>query len=317
MVRVSVPLRAHHAAFLCSARPVFPIPSSHYFFGLPISMIGTDLPFKRLRQTMHCAALLTLLGLHSHAHANCSRPIEVPLSPSGRSVTAAQDPTEGIYAELLRQFSKTENCQVVFNLVPRSRAEYIYANAGADILIPAIRTAERDKYGEFVPMIQGRAMMISAKEIKPKINSIKDLLNRKDLRVALVRGFDYGSEYLEMIKSLQQQGRLALEVDPLSVARRIKTGASQVTIMAPAVFYDYTINEARVSSLATTFKADFLAELNWSEAGAYLAHHRLPENDQALLKNYLTRIASSGELIKIYESYYPPAILKNNVRPLN
>lgn len=269
------------------------------------------------RQLLRYAVLLSGIYLHTASWANCSRPIEVPLSPSGRSVTAAQDPTEGIYAELLRQFSKSENCQVVFNLVPRSRAEFVYANAGADLLIPAIRTSERDKYGEFVPMILGRAMLISAKEITPKINSIKELLSRKDLRVALVRGFDYGDDYREMIKLLQKQNRLSLEVDAFSVARRIKSGASQVTIMAPAVFYDYTINEARVSSLATSFTSDFLEELGWSEAGAYLAHNRLPENDQHLLKEYLTRVARSGELFKIYENYYPSRVLKNNVKPLS
>lgn len=260
---------------------------------------------------------LVCLCLHTCAFASCSRPIEVPVWSNGRSVNAAQDPTAGIFPDLLRQFAKAENCQLAFTLVPRSRAEFMYANAAADLLIPAIRTPERDKYGEFIPMIQGRAMLISAQEIQPKVNSIKQLLARKDLRVALVRGIDYGADYRNMIEALKKQGRLSLEIDALSVARRIKAGVSHVTIMSPTIFYDYTINEARVSDLAKNFKSDFLEELEWSEAGAYFAHNRLPENDQQLLKNYLMRVTTSGELFKIYETYYPTIILKNNVKPLD
>ena len=59
-------------------------------------------------------------------------------------------------------------------------------------------------------MINGSASAI-------KITKVADLLANKQLRIALVRGFDYGPVYQELLINLEKQGRLAYEADALAI----------------------------------------------------------------------------------------------------
>ena len=93
----------------------------------------------------------------------------------------------------------------------------------------------RDASGIFVPMIRHRAVLISIAGNHAPIASAQDLLERRTLRVAVVRGFDYGDAYQSMVRELARQGRLFTEVDPTAVARLLNLGAVDVTIMGPTI----------------------------------------------------------------------------------
>ena len=78
-------------------------------------------------------------------------------------------------------------------------------------------------------------------------------MDARDIKVALVRGYDYGPAYQEMVAELTRQGRLQLESDPMGVARLLKNGVVQATVMAPTILVGtLSAEDERVRELGPT-----------------------------------------------------------------
>ncbi|MBI3286190.1 MAG: transporter substrate-binding domain-containing protein [Burkholderiales bacterium] len=249
------------------------------------------------------------------AHAACSRTINVPVAAVGLSVIASGENISGIYPEILRSLSAKEGCQFNFSLVPRARLELMFENGQADLLLPAIRTSRRDEHGTFVPLIYTRATLISLQSNRPQLRSAQELLEQRGLKVALVRGYDYGDGYQAIMAELGKQGRLTLEADALSVARTLKAGAVDLTIMAPYIFAGAVQSDPRVEGMADKLRFEPIAELPWGDSGVYMSKKSLSADDKAALQGLLEAAARSGEVWKNFQRYYKPEVLKDGNRP--
>lgn len=248
------------------------------------------------------------------AHAGCSREIVVPFSPGSGHVFAEGNEVRGIYPDLLRVLGPKHGCQFLITLVPRARQVAMFENGGADLLMPASRTSARDKLGIFVPILNNRAMIISIAGERAPITSAQDLLNRRELRVAVVRGFDYGEQYTALIKELGKQGRVFSEVDANAVARLLHAGSADVTIMGPTVLAAAIEREPRVAGMLDKLRMEAIPELAWKYSGAYISRRSLSAEDQAALRDLLDKMAKSGAVIEGYQRAYRPELLNDSVR---
>jgi polar amino acid transport system substrate-binding protein len=248
------------------------------------------------------------------AAARCSRDIVVPFSPNSGRVFAEGNEVRGIYPDLLRSVGPKAGCQFVISLVPRARQVAMFENGTADLLLPASRTAARDKQGIFVPMLNNRAMIISTNSNRPPITSAKDLLDRRDLRVAVVRGFDYGEQYMQLVRELGKQGRVFSEVDANAVARLLQAGSADVTIMGPTVLAAAIEREPRVAGLQERLRLEAIPELSWKYSGAYISRRSLSAEDQAALRELLDKMAKSGAVMEGYQRAFSPELLNEAVR---
>ncbi|WP_183104540.1 ABC transporter substrate-binding protein [Mitsuaria sp. WAJ17] len=250
------------------------------------------------------------------AQAACSRPIQVPLAPVGLSVLLPpQGAATGVYPELLRQVGEAEGCLFVMNAVPRARQELMFESGRGDVLVPASRTSRRDEFGDFVPLIQARAMLISLRSDRPLPASLRALAQASDLRVALVRGFDYGDAYQGLLRELGRQGRLRLEVDPVSVARVLDAGGADLTLMAPSILVSALHSDERVSHLLGRLRLDAVEELGWNDSGIYLSRAALSEADRRHLQESLDKAARSGLVWKLFKQFYPAGSMEGSLRP--
>ena len=250
------------------------------------------------------------------AFAECSRVINVPMSAAGLSVVVNGDTVSGIYPDLLRAMSDKEKCTFTMAAVPRARLEVLFETGRADILIPASKTPKRDALGTFVALFQNRALLMSIQSKRPAIKTAQELLDQTSLKVALVRGFDYGQPYQDLITALGQQGRLILDVDPLSVARLLKAGTADVTIMGPTILAGAVQADERVRDMVDTLRMEPLEELPWGISGVYLSNTSLNSPDKAALLEAMERAAKSGDVWKSFQRYHSPALLKGGIRPL-
>ncbi len=226
------------------------------------------------------------------------------------------DTISGIYPDLLRGMAEKEACTFAMTAVPRARLENLFETGRADLLIPASRTPKRDLSGTFVALIHNRAMLISLQSSRPAVLTTQQLLEQTGQKIALVRGYDYGPAYQQLLATLNQQGRLILEVDALSVARLLKTGAADFTIMAPSILAGAMQDDERVRDLVDKLRLETLPELPWGDSGVYLSNSALNPQDKAALQDALERAAKSGAVWKAFQRYYTPAILKGSIRPL-
>jgi polar amino acid transport system substrate-binding protein len=252
----------------------------------------------------------------STVHAKCSRIIQVPVAPIGQSVVIEGESISGIYPELLRGLSDKEGCSFTFTEVPRARLELMFEAGRADLLIPASKTPKRDAFGTFVPLVQNRATLISLSSNRVAIRSMQELQDDPSIKVALVRGFDYGPSYQELMSSLAKKGRLIMDVDALSVARLLKSGTAHATIMAPTIFAGAIQDDDRVKDLIDRLRIEPLDELPWGFSGVYLSNNSLNSQDRAALQDAFERASRSGEIWKGFLKYYSPTFLRGGIRPL-
>jgi polar amino acid transport system substrate-binding protein len=261
-------------------------------------------------------ALVLGLLLPTAGEAACSRVINVPVAATGQSVIVDGDTIKGIYPELLRGLAEKDGCTVALSAVPRARLEMLFETGRADVLIPASKTAKRDAHGTFVPLVHNRAMLISIQSGRAPIKSVQELLEKPGVKVALVRGFDYGQAYKSLIATLETQGRVIMEVDALSVARLLKAGTVDAAIMAPSILAGAMVDDERVRDLLDKLRFESLRELPWGDSGAYISNSALGASDKAALQAALERAARAGVVWKGFQQYYSPVVLQGSIRPL-
>lgn len=248
------------------------------------------------------------------ARAACSRPIVAPAAPIGLSVVVRGDQVSGIFPDFLNAVAARAGCAIVWPVVPRARIEAMFENGSADMLIAAIRSEQRDRSGLFVPLLETRPTLVSLAGARPAIASMEQLLARRELRVALVRGFDYGDAYRGLSAKLAAQGRLYLEPDPLSVARLLHGGMADVTIMPPTAVLGAIRGDPRVEGMAARLRSEPLKELPWLSSGIYLSARSLGAGDRRALEKALIAARKSGALMQAYRRHYPSAMLAESTR---
>lgn len=261
------------------------------------------------------AAAMALLALPLLARADCSRDIHVPVSQIGASVVGAGATVSGIYPDLLRNLGAKMGCNFIFSVVPRARLEALFETGKADLLIPASGTPRRDQHGLFIPLLGNRPLLITLQGAREPITTMQELIERREVRVALVRGYDYGPSYQALAKELSNQGRLFYEVDALSVARLMQSGFIDATIMNPTILAGMAQNDARVSGLADRLRLEALPELPWGLSGAYISRKSLNANDQAVLRELLEKAARSGAIMESFQRSHRPELLSASIRP--
>ncbi|MET3116749.1 polar amino acid transport system substrate-binding protein [Undibacterium sp. GrIS 1.8] len=269
----------------------------------------------RLKIIAAATVILATVAISPSAEAKCSREINVPISAAGQSVTIVDGNISGIYPEILRSFGSKESCTFIFSDVPRSRLEVLFNTGKADLLIPASKTPDRDKYGIFIPLVFSRATIISIETNRPSIKTAQDLLEHKELKVVLVRGYDYGDAYQTLVKELNKQGRVILEADPVSVARMLKANKFNITIMAPSIFVGAIKDDDRAKDILDKLRYEPIEELPWGDSGVYISKSSLSEEDKASLKDLLQRAEKTGAIWKSFQSHHDADVLKESIRP--
>lgn len=260
---------------------------------------------------------LATAALHAPASAGCSRPITVPAAAIGHVVTFSADGVAGgVIPEQLALIGERIGCTFVWSQAPRVRIEAMFESGAADLLVAANQVERRDRHGIFIPIVETRPSLISLAGKHETIRTVEELLRRQELRVALVRGYEYGDAYQAMIKKLAQQGRVFTESSPANVARRINEGMADVTIMPAHTFSAALEGDPRTENMAGKVRMEALGELQWIRSGIYLSRKSLNAADRKLIADALAASARTSVWWEALKRLYPPAELDPHVRPL-
>lgn len=267
-------------------------------------------------RTLAAVALAFAGQVPALAAPGCSREIIVPAAEVAPNVSVAGGVVGGMVPDMLAIVGARAGCTFRWSIVPRIRLEKMFESGTADLLVSATRLARRDRYGVFVPIVEARPMVISLQGERAPVLSMTDLAARRELRIALVRGYDYGEAYQSMIKAATAQGRLYMEPDVNTVARLIAAKMADVTIMPAGTFIGGLQGDPRVEGISSKLRIETLDDLEWIESGIYLSRQSLGEADRALLEQALTASVKTGAWWAALKKYYPPGVLHNNTRPL-
>lgn len=238
------------------------------------------------------------------------------MAPVGLSITFDGERGSGIYPTLMRELSAATGCQFQINRVPRARLQKMFESGQADLLAPASHAASRDAFGEFVPLVQVRVNLLTLGSDRPAPRSLAELIAKRTDKIVVVRGFTFGPAYEQALTMLRTQQRVVEEADPSGVARALRQGLAQATIMAPNIFIGTLIQDADLAPLVRQLKVEPLEELGWSESGLYVSRLSLSEADRRTLAAAFRQAGRSGRAWQLFSDSYPPGSLNGSVRPL-
>lgn len=257
-----------------------------------------------------------LWGAAACAWAGCSRPVQAPMAPIGLSVHFDGARPGGVYPTLLREITAGAHCDFVVRRVPRARQTTLFESGQADVLLPASASPAREADGEFVPLIQVRAGLITLNPDVATPRSLAELLALPDYKLVVVRSFSFGAAYDGAIAALRTQKRLIEEADAAGVARALRQGLAQASVMTPSIFVGTLVLEPELQPLIARTRVDPLEELPWSLSGVYLSRRSLSDADRQTLRQAFAQTARSGRIWQLFNDVHPPGSLANSIRPL-
>jgi len=267
-----------------------------------------------LFSTASTLLLISCLGIDS-VHARCSRLIQVPVAAYSYTVIVKENQFSGILPDVLSGLEAKSRCRFAYTLVPKNRQEILFETGKSDLLVNAVKTARRDGFGIFFPFVQLRAVAISLEGQLPPLHNAKDIIARSEIKLVIVRAYDYGSAYQAIVDDMTKLGRVVVEPDPISVAKLIRANPKYITIMAPTIFSGIVQSEPVLESLNGKIRFDKLDELQWTDSGVYISKVSLSPSDQIYLKAQFEKYANTDSIWKAYLNYYPPEVIKMGIRP--
>lgn len=250
------------------------------------------------------------------AWAHCSRAVAVPMAPIGLSVSFDDERGSGVYPTLLREMSASSGCEFQVQRVPRARLQKMFETGQADLLLPASASPARDIDGEFVALIQVRASLMTLSRERPSPRSLAEMVAQPDYRLAVVRGFSFGAAYDNAIAVMRAQKRLVEESDATGVARALRQGLANGTVMTASILIGTMVQDAELAALVRQVRIDALEELGWSESGVYLSRHSLSEADRRRLRQAFQQQGKAGRVWQLFNDTHPPGSLGGSIRPL-
>jgi polar amino acid transport system substrate-binding protein len=261
-------------------------------------------------------AAATLLGLPLAAVAACSRVIDVPLAPVGLSVAFDGMRAVGVYPDLLKELAASGGCRFNAYPVPRARLQKMFEGGQADLLLPATAVSTREAFGDFVPLLQVRPALMSIGRDAALPRSLAELLATPGLRLVVVRGFSFGEAYDGLLAQLRAQQRVVEETDAAGVAKALRMGLGEVSVMAPSIMIGALVQSPSTAAWLKELRLGFVEELGWNEIGVYLSRQSLAEADRQQLRQAFAHAGRTRRAYQLFIERHPPGSLGDSVRPL-
>jgi polar amino acid transport system substrate-binding protein len=249
---------------------------------------------------------LFAVALSTSVYAACSQPVIVPAAPAGKFVIADEktQTVAGVYPHLLRASAKEYGCQFEFVIVPRVRMAHMFQTGEAHLMIPESQTPEKDRLGEFVPLFYSTPLIISA---RPELNiqSIDDVLKYPQLRVNIVRSYDWGQAYRTTVERLRKAGMVEDVVDAAVIAKKMQAQRADITIMSAHILYGNVQTLGLHETLGKRLRYIRSDDFEPIPSGVYLVNS-LPAADRAQLKIMLKKWLGSQALWREFQATLPP-----------
>lgn len=241
---------------------------------------------------LHSALFTTaLLVFGQGANAACSRPVEVAFSEISPDMTLnASGQHGGVAVEFFTELALRTGCTFTYVDVPRARAWYMLSNQQIDIVPAAIQNAERDEVGVYFDHVVLEPVSLILLTSKPlTVSSAQEVIDSR-LRLAVVRGHNYGPHFAALVSNPALSERLAQVKDPQTLARMLKAGRVDAVITMASIFAD----AAKQQGLSDRVYARTLTDLDWGSTGMYLSKSRLPAEDVATLSAAIKALNQEG-----------------------
>lgn len=220
------------------------------------------------------------------------------LSDLGYSAYREGAAIRGITADLLDEMRKRSGCGFQLEWYPHGRLYAQFFNGQLGLTGASLRTAERDRYGVWLPYTYTRFELLLLNQSAGKFRSLAEFVEHSTARLNVTRGISYSAATMVQMERLQKLGRLEYVNDYGVVFRKILAGRAEGTLAPPAI---HVLHQRQFRMLGKMTATPF-AESPRAMVGMYVSH-KVPASARRRYAESLRAVVGDGSVQKIYERY--------------
>lgn len=133
----------------------------------------------------------------------------------------------GINKDVIEEFFTRLGLGYKIEIMPRARISSMLAEGSLPVGVSTVATAERSKFSYFVPYFSQKNDVLIRKNAN--ISTEKELFERDDLKVGIVRGYYYGEHYTYLIDKLKERHMIVEAKDIEQLYQMFRDDWIQVT----------------------------------------------------------------------------------------
>ncbi len=153
------------------------------------------------------------------------KPITVGIYNSGYLYHASHD--HGINKDIVEELFKRMKLDYKIEILPRVRVSSMISEGLLHMGVSTVETPERAEYSYFVPYFAEKNDVLVQSDAG--ISTEEELLQNKNIKVGIVRGYYYGEHYTKLIKKLEKQKMIVEARDTEHLYKMLDDGWIQVT----------------------------------------------------------------------------------------
>ncbi|MDR7268614.1 polar amino acid transport system substrate-binding protein [Pelomonas saccharophila] len=245
----------------------------------------------------HAAFALLALAAAQPATAACSRELHIGVSDLGYSAFLRDGRVQGVVPDLLDEVARLSGCRLTLRYMPRARVLLDFERGEIDVVTSAMRAADRDRVGHFLPYAYTKLDLVVASAQGPQ--SLKALLGRPELRLGLVRGVRLGEALEEQVAPLLASRQAEYSPDFNNLAAKLVAGRIQAAIM-PNMIHAKLVREGSLPPQAVIVD---LPEAATEPIGLYLNRGNVSDDDVQLLQAQIAMLRREGWIQQLYARY--------------
>lgn len=243
-------------------------------------------------------------GASPSAGPDCSRPLTLGLHEHG--VLYAVQTGEGIDKDIADEMARRSGCHITLTVLPRARIWQLVESGALDFTLSGISNADRDRFARFAWYVSNKYYLLARRDVR--LRSVDDFLQRRSLRVGVIRGFRYSPSANGFVDTLDAAQRVsyATGLDPLYAI--LLDNQIQAMIIEP---FDYPVIESERLRAQTVV-------LEFADAavphGLVMSRKSLSPAQQEAWRAVIDGMRTDGTIERIFEKYFPADLARTMTR---
>ncbi|MBC3880521.1 transporter substrate-binding domain-containing protein [Undibacterium sp. LX40W] len=212
----------------------------------------------------------------------------------------------GIDKDILDALSLRTNCQFKIRIESQARLWAQMREGSLDMSTSGIKTAEREKWAASIPYFSARNYALLNSALSTQEQTAQGFIANKNLKVAVIKGFQHGKRYNEFIDTLAKQGRIYEVADFASLLKLFNAKRVQCIFLIPTSYLDLSRQKNLPDNavLRDWYPSDAFI------AGLYLSKSKVSTKTVQLLQNTMSAMQADGSLERIFSRYVGDKLAK-------
>lgn len=212
----------------------------------------------------------------------------------------------GIDQDILDALSLRTNCQFKVRIESQARIWSQLREGNLDMSMSGIRTVEREEWARSIPYFSTRNYALLDTTLTAQEQTPAGFLANKNLRMAVIKGFQHGRLYNDFITSLRHQNRIYEVADFPSLIKLLQAKRVQAILLIPTSYLDLSRQKQlpQTSTLKDWYPNDAVL------AGLFLSRKTMPQKTAQVLEEGINSMYSDGSLERIFARYVGDKLAK-------